>query len=500
MRRGKIGIIKAFENDKVFGSSVRNQATWSAWKAFLRVIFGEKLSPEDFALYQKCTGGRQQVPQNVTEVWLTVGRRGGKSFTLAIIAVYLAIFVDWRKYLVPGELGTIMIIATDRRQARVIFRYIQGLIYAQDAFKRMIVGETNESIRLNNSIIIEVQTASFRTVRGYTIIAALLDEIAFWRDDSSANPDEEILKALRPAMSTIPGALLLCASSPYARRGILYKTWKDFYGRDADDILVWQAATEVMNPSIPAEFLAREYDRDPVSAAAEYGADFRADIDGVFTLEAVERCLQPDVTERPPFPDHRYFAFVDAAGGSGTDSMTLGIAHYDFKRQVRVLDCIRERRPPFSPEDVVEEFCNVVRSYGLNTVMGDHYSGEWVRERFSERGMSYEPCPVTKSDLYRELIPIVNAQQVELLDIGRLTAQMVALERRTSRAGKDSIDHPPRGHDDLVNVAAGASVYCAPALEKWDASQIVYGQELVGNAVPWLSENLVGEVDGNYLA
>src|SRR6516162_8366435 len=148
------------------------------------------------------------------ECWLIAGRRAGKSFILALVACYLAVFKDWRPYLTAGELGTIRIIATDRAQAKVIFRYAKALLTQVPSIEELIVRTTDEQIELNNGIVIEIQTASFRSVRGHTIIAALLDECAFWRDETSANPDEEILTALRPAMATIPGAMLLCASSP----------------------------------------------------------------------------------------------------------------------------------------------------------------------------------------------------------------------------------------------------------------------------------------------
>lgn len=45
-----------------------------------------------------------------------------------------------------------------------------------------------------------------------------------------------------------------------------------------------------------------------------------------------------------------------------------------------------------------------------------------------------------------------------MIDEPRLVGQIIALERCTSRAGKDSISHPPRGHDDVINAAAGALV------------------------------------------
>src|SRR6516165_10593741 len=129
----------------------------------------------------------------------------GKSFILALVACYLAVFKDWRPYLTAGELGTIRIIATDRAQAKVIFRYAKALLTQVPSIEELIVRTTEEQIELDNGIVIEIQTASFRSVRGHTIIAALLDECAFWRDETSANPDEEILAALRPAMATIPG-------------------------------------------------------------------------------------------------------------------------------------------------------------------------------------------------------------------------------------------------------------------------------------------------------
>jgi hypothetical protein len=56
---------------------------------------------------------------------------------------------------------------------------------------------------------------------------------------------------------------------------------------------------------------------------------------------------------RPPERAHNYIAFVDPSGGS-SDAMTLAIAHTENKTQI--LDVIRERKPPFSPEAVVEEY------------------------------------------------------------------------------------------------------------------------------------------------
>ena len=178
-------------------------------------------------------------------------------------------------------------------------------------------------------------------------------------------------------------------------------------------------------------------------------------MEGYVTQEAAENCVILDRIELPPVSDIYYSAFVDPSGGA-QDSMTLAIAHKQEEKVV--LDAVRERRPPFSPESVVEEFCELLERYRISSVKGDFYGGEWVGERFRKQGIVYERAEKTKSDLYRDLLPVINSAQVELLDNRRMVSQLVGLERRTSRAGKDSIDHGPGGRDDLINAVAGVVV------------------------------------------
>lgn len=110
---------------------------------------------------------------------------------------------------------------------------------------------------------------------------------------------------------------------------------------------------------------------------------------------------------------------------------------------------------------VVTEFATLLRSYGVSCVVGDRYAGEWPRERFAAHGIRCEPSVKNKSELHSELRPLVNAKRIELLDLPRLTAQLVSLERRTARGGRATIDHPPGAHDDLANAVAGAIVEAA---------------------------------------
>ena len=133
--------------------------------------------------------------------------------------------------------------------------------------------------------------------------------------------------------------------------------------------------------------------------------------------------------------------------------MTLAIGHN--QDETVVVDCVREVTPPFSPESVVTEFVTLLKQYRVHTVVGDRYGGEWPREQFRKLGCEYKLSDKAKSELYNTLLPALNSGQVELLDHPRLLQQLLSLERRTSRAGRDSIDHPPgRGkhnHDDVIN-------------------------------------------------
>jgi hypothetical protein len=447
-----VNILDAIADPNVFGSHFRGP-TWDAWRSFLAALFGLKMTPDQLTAYQRHTGRTAPPTAPSREGWLVCGRRAGKSFVLAATAVFLAAFRDWRPYFGPGETGTVMIVAADRRQARVIMRYCLGLLRAAPMLEQLIEGETRETISLSNRIVIEIHTASFRSTRGYTCVACLLDEVAFWpTDENSAAPDVEVLNALRPSMITVPGSVLLAASSPHARRGALWDAHRRHFAKDGDPVLVWQATTREMNASVPQSIVDEAMEDDPARAGAEYGAQFRIDVEALLSREAVAACVSLDVRERAPMSSTRYFGFVDPSGGSA-DSMTLAIGHREG--DVVVIDALRERRPPFSPDGVVQEFAALLQSYRVGRITGDRYAGEWPRERFRERQISYEPAAKPKSVLYGDLLPLVNSRRLDLLDDPRLLNQLVGLERRTARGGRDSIDHAPGAHDDLANAVAG---------------------------------------------
>jgi hypothetical protein len=383
---------------------------------------------------------------------MVCGRRSGKSFVMALIAVYLACFRDYRPFLAAGEKATIMIIAADKKQARVVLRFVRGLLSAPVLAAR-VQSDTAESIELEGDVTLEVITAS-NAVRGYTVAACLCDELAFWPADEASTSGAEVISAIKPTLLTIPGSLLICASSPYARRGPLWDAYRRYHGKDDAPVLVWQAPTLTMNPSVPQKEIDAAYEADPASAAAEYGALFRTDVETFVAREVVEACVSTGCYERPPMADVFYSAFTDPSGGS-SDSMTLAVGHSEG--DTVIIDALRARKPPFSPDAVVDEFAEVLKAYRCTRVSGDRYAGEWPRERFRVRDIGYDLAEKPKSDLYRDLLPLLNSKRVDLLDDQRLVTQLVGLERRTARSGKDSIDHGPGSHDDVCNAVAGVA-------------------------------------------
>lgn len=430
----------------------------AAWHVFLKAAFNEPLDDAERAIYESCTGRTSEFEEAVREIWLICGRRAGKSEIVAFLAVYLACF---RKYTRSrGEKIIGMVLAADREQAGVIMNYISEMLHSHKRLEALIARrgsqfrETQKSITLTTGITIRVNTSNYRRVRGYTIAFVLCDEIAFWETEDAANPDHEVLKALRPALGTTRG-MLICLSSPYWEKGELYKAHQRHYGRNDSKVLAWKAPTRVMNPTFPQEDVDAAYEEDFAAADAEYGANFRSDVQALFDSKVIAEVLS-DEAERPPKPGVTYRAFVDPAGGSGQDSMTLAIAHTEG--DVEVLDCVRERKPPFNPDDTTKEFAEVIKSYRVSTVKGDRYAGEWPRERFRAYQIEYEVSDRTKNEIYKAVLPLVNGRRVDMVMNKRMVVQMQSLERRTGRGGKDIIDHPKNGHDDIINAAAGALV------------------------------------------
>jgi hypothetical protein len=428
--------------------------TWDGWRAVLKAAHALPMTDADRAFF-KIVAERDPPERPVKELWIIAGRRAGKDSIASLIAANSAAMFQDQERLRPGERALVLCLAVDRDQSKIVLNYTRSYFTDIDLLHGMVVNETANGVELSNGVDITIATNSFRSVRGRALLAVILDEVAFWRDDSSANPDQEVYGALRPGLASLPDSMLIAISSPYARNGLLYKKYREHYGKNSPDVLVIKAPTRALNVTIPQEIIDQAMAEDPAAAAAEWMAEFRVDVETFISREVVERATVNGRYELPYVEGERYVAFVDPSGGS-SDSMTLGIAHSNRWTEKVILDLVREIRPPFSPEATVAEFSGLMSGYNISRVYGDRYAGEWPRERLRMHNIGYEVSPKTKNEIYRDLLPVLNSDGAELLDVPRLKSQLLGLERRTARGGRDSVDHAPGAHDDVINAAAGA--------------------------------------------
>jgi hypothetical protein len=450
-----VNIVEAIKDERFFRPIFKDLATWQNWLVLLKAYFGLEMTPDEFAVYQKYTG-RPDVPKKeFGELWIAAGRRSGKSLMSSVIAVFLALFHDFQQYLSPGERAIIQIIASDRAQAKLILDYVRGIFETNPVFGQYVEQDFREAIHLNNSVSIEVMSCSFRSIRGRSVAAVIFDEIAFFFSDGH-KPDSEILAAVRPGLATFGDASKLIAiSSPYSRSGVLYEHWERYWGKPNKNVLFWRAPTRIMNPTISQELIDSEMQKDRSAAESEWMASWRSDIEGFLDPELVKAAaVLPGTLGYQNYTV--YQAFCDPSGGRA-DTFTLAIGHYDFEKSKYTIDRLDAWPAPFNPSEVVSEAAAILRRYRCNRVKGDRYSAAWVEESFKKESIVYSQSELSKSKLYLELEPLINTQQILIPKDKNLINELLNLERKTGRSGRDSVDHPPKGSDDLANSVAGCA-------------------------------------------
>lgn len=443
---------EAMLDPDLFGGSFSGE-TFRAWRTVAKILDGLPLDERELALYRQITGRQEPPTSAFSEAYLVKPRRAGGTLFAAALGLHAAL-TDYRARLGRGEYATVALIASDRRQARQLTHYIKGLIDDSPIIKAEVANETLETITFAHRVNLEVHTTSFRSTRGYSYACVICDELAFYRDDLSANPDVELIRAVRPGLANL-GGRLIGLSSPHSRRGHLFNMWQQHYGKDSDDVLVIQAGGPTLNPTISSAVIERARAEDPVAARSEWGAEFREDISAFLTDELIDAAMPGRLKRGPRLSS---VAFVDMSGGV-TDAAALGVAHsetVDGTSQV-ILDHLEVVPAPHKPAEVAERFAKTLQGFGLTRVTGDRYSAGWTVGAFEKHGIKYEASELDKSAIYGEVLPLFSERRAELIDDQRLVAELRLLERKPRAGGRpDNIDHAPRAHDDAANAACGA--------------------------------------------
>lgn len=446
-----MNILRAFRD--LFGLGGNS---WAAWRALVGGAFGCQLSPEAAATFRELTQ-REPLAAPCRELWLAIGRRGGKNRVSAAIAVYLALLRPWR--LALGEVGVVMVLASDRTQAKVAFRYIRGLLESDPSLWQEVVNVTSDTITLRNGVEVVIGTADNAAVRGRTLLVCICDEFAFWPHIEAL----EVLRALRPAMATQSDAMLIVISSVYAAYGPFYEARKAHFGERNPRVLYAVATSRDMNPTLSEDFIAAEIARDPANAA-EYLSIERSDLASFLDAQLVDDSTRSGPRELPRLATTRtgtpiiYFAGLDVSGGRG-DAAAAAVAHRDGPRII--VDACRRWPAPHDPQAVAAQAAAFLASYGLRSARADQYGAELSRTIYAVAGVALVAAPDSRSACYLRLLPLLTTGRIELPPDPVLRHELLGLERRTRSSGRDVIDHRPGAHDDVSNAVAIAAVAAA---------------------------------------
>jgi len=448
-------IVEALSDPHLLGGlpQFADLSSWRNWLVFLRAVYGLPLSAHDAASFRAFTGRAEPRPGGYPEAVAIVGVQSGKSQIAAAMAAFAAI---------TGQDGThALLIAQDQRSAlRTLLRLARQPFESQPMFTAEVARDVADTLELRNGVSLSAYPCKPASIRGLRACIAVIDELAFFVATDGRPVDREMLRAARGRVATTGGRLIIL-SSPYSQTGALYDLHRKHYGRDDSPVLVWQASAPAMNPTLPADYLARMQQDDPEAYRSEVLGEFRQGVSTFLDPEAIAASVETGVRERPPMPGVSYVSFDDPASGSGADAWSKGISHREGDRVV--LDVLRAWLPPFNPSGVIAESAALSKAYGLHATTGDRYAPGFVLEGFRAHGITYAPSTQDRSALYLELLPLLNAGRVRLLDLPDLLRELRGLERRRGTAGRDKVDHAPGAghHDDRANSCAGACVLAA---------------------------------------
>lgn len=440
------------------------------------------LPPPERAIAARLFGDMDVIPSSAHGVLTIVaGARSGKSFLGALRILHLALTVPLDT-LAPGEQAAGLIIAPDLRLARQVLGYARGAVRGVRDLAQLVEADTSDRIVLRRGrqrVVLECVPASRGGAagRGRSLVGAVLDESAYFRDENFSINDRDVFAAVTPRV--LPGGQVLIASTPWAEAGLLYEEWKRNFGRPVTSLVVHAPTLELRDDERTRQTVARERERDPENARQEFDAEFLgAGAGAVFDAAMVERCV---VRDRPvtlaPDPTRTAVAGFDA--GFSSDSSALVILRVAPEGRLEVADVL-ELRPragqPLLPGDVLRgHVLPRLQAHGARTLVIDQHYAQSVREHLGNanvRILLAPPGADGKAEMYRAAQAAIHGERLDLPPFPRLTRQLREVTTRPLPGGGHKIDSPrwrSGGHGDLAS-ALVAAVWAARGARSGSAS------------------------------
>ncbi len=446
-------IIEALRDRRLFGAlpTFRDLTPWGAWCVLLKATYGLPLRSDEQEVFRRHTGQTTYAPPSGgwREAVAIVGRQSGKTEIASKIAAFEAVRASAAS---DGTELYAVLVAQDQRSAlRTLLSRAKAPFTQVPALQQTVAKSITSSITLKNNVTLAAYPCRPEAVRGLRASVVVLDELAYYRSSEGFPLDTEMLRSVRPCLATTGGKLIIL-SSPYAQAGALWDLHRKHYGRDDATTLIWQGSAPQMNPLLPDDYLQQMERDDPEGFRSEVLGEFRSGVSTFLDPDAITACVASGIRERLPVVGVDYTAFCDPSGGRH-DRFAVAIGHADGEDDV--LDVVRAWSPPFDPSSVITEAADLLKRYHVTQVTGDRYAAEFVTEQFRHHDVTYTASSRDRSALYLELLPLINARRVVLLDLPDLLAELRGLQRRRGPGGRDRVDHVPGSKDDAANAVAG---------------------------------------------
>jgi Terminase large subunit, T4likevirus-type, N-terminal len=436
--------VERLKSGRGFGASFGDLSPWRRWITALRGLYGLPFSGPDGEIWQEHANMSPRPGGFKTALFLC-GRQSGKSSIAAAIALHEVLDAP---HPLTGETYSLLLAQDERAARRVLLAYATSLVENSPVYSLRLLTDPRKSElhfdNANNLLVLPCIPASIRGYRAHTIVC---DEVCFLGD----GVDEELITAARPALSSTDGRLVLI-SSPGAPSGVAY----DMVQCNDPDVLIWRAPSYRMNPTISRTFLEGLKRHDPMAYEREIEGQFGATESTLLDPTQVERACRQDTTHLKPHEGVSYSAFVDLSGGR-VDRAALAIVHVEGSRAI--VDALHAWAPPFSPADFVQSCLPILARYGVHRVTGDYFGAELGADLWRAAGVEYQRSHLTRSQLLLSMVPVFGGGLCELPPDKLLVSEFKALQRRSTRAGREIADHPRSGSDDLCNAVSGAIVH-----------------------------------------
>lgn len=434
------------------------------------------LPDDDLEIARQLFGDVDRFPRVVRAVLVAVcGARGGKSYVLsALYSLYRALYADLTT-MAPGEVAVALVVAPDLGLAHQTLNYAKGAVESSDELRGLVTADNADSLVLRRpdgqpvSILCRAAGRGGGGLRGKSLVSAVLDECAFFRDQSYVVNDRDVFNAVAPRV--LPGGLVVVASTPWAEAGLLFDEFKLNYGHPVTAIAVTAPTLLMLPTQRNIDAVAREESRDPDNALREFGAEFMSVGSGQFFDR--ESCTV-DVDAEPRTNAPRGTS-VGVGGDLALvrDAAAVVVVH-EQGGEYLVAEVV-ERKPtkgsPLKLSEVTREFAAVAQRHGAHEIEVDQHEIEAAREHLPS-GISLTECDggqQGKIDTYTRVRDLLHAGKIHIPpQYQRLANQLRDVVKKPTTGGGVRIFSPHKGnvHGDIVSafVLAVAKIDHAPSL------------------------------------